>query len=91
MDGRRPLRSQRRDSPTDRRSYALHLTESGREVLGRVWRIGREHEQSLCAALDASERAQLAGLLARVAAQQGLTPGVHPGYRGLGESDPRSS
>ena len=75
---------ERRDSPTDRRSYALYLTEGGRKALERMRRVAYEHQDALCAALDASERAQLAGLLARIAAQQGLTPGVHPGFRKLG-------
>jgi hypothetical protein len=39
------------------------------------------------AALDETERQQLAILLQRVADQQGLTPGVHPGYARLGESE----
>ena len=79
---------ERRDSPTDRRSYALYLTTKGREVLDQIGGVAREHQDALCAALDESERAQLAGLLARIAAQQGLTPGVHPGFRrpGCGES-----
>src|SRR5690242_6751309 len=75
---------ERRDRPTDRRSYALYLTEAGREALGRIYRVGQEHQDALCAALNESERAQLAGFLARIAAEQGLTPGVHPGFRRLG-------
>jgi DNA-binding MarR family transcriptional regulator len=75
---------ERRDRPSDRRSYALYLTEAGREALERINRVGHEHQDALCAALDESERAQLAGLLARIAAEQGLTPGVHPGFRKLG-------
>jgi DNA-binding MarR family transcriptional regulator len=77
---------ERRDRPADRRSYALHLTEAGRGALGQIGRISREHQDALCAALDESERAQLAGFLRRVVAEQGLTPGVHPGYRGPGGS-----
>jgi DNA-binding MarR family transcriptional regulator len=75
---------ERRDSPTDRRSYALYLTEAGRGALERIGRVGREHQEALCTALDESERAQLAGFLARIAAEQGLTPGIHPGLRRLG-------
>jgi DNA-binding MarR family transcriptional regulator len=78
---------QRRDSPTDRRSYALYLTEAGREALERIGRIGREHQDALCAALDESERAQLAGFLTRIVAEQGLTPGIHPGYRKYGGAE----
>jgi DNA-binding MarR family transcriptional regulator len=77
---------ERRDNPADRRSYALHLTKAGRESLEEIGRITREHEDAICAALDASERARLTGFLVRIAAQQQLTPGVHPGYRRLGRS-----
>jgi DNA-binding MarR family transcriptional regulator len=75
---------ERRDNPADRRSYALHLTKAGRETLEQIGRIAREHQDALCAALDESERAQLTNFLTRIAAQQQLTPGVHPGYRRLG-------
>jgi DNA-binding MarR family transcriptional regulator len=78
---------ERRDSPVDRRSYALYLTEAGRVALERIGRVATEHQDALCAALDQAERAQLAGLLARIAAEQGLTPGVHPGYRKLGDAE----
>jgi hypothetical protein len=40
----------------------------------------REHQDSLCAALNDQERAQLAPLLRRIAEDQGLRPGVHPGF-----------
>ncbi len=76
---------ERRDNPTDRRSYALYLTDAGHDALGQLGRIAREHLDALCAALNESERVQLAGLLRRIAAQQQLTPGVHPGYRKLGD------
>jgi len=40
-------------------------------------------DDETCRALDTSERAVLTELLTRIAADQGLTPGVHPGYRTL--------
>jgi DNA-binding MarR family transcriptional regulator len=76
---------ERRDSPTDRRSYALYLTDPGREAFEQVGRLGRAHQDALCAALDPSEQVLLAQFLTRIAAQQQLTPGVHPGFRRLGE------
>lgn len=79
---------ERRDSPTDRRSYALYLTEAGRDALEKVGRIAHQHQEDICAALDESERAQLAEFLTRIATQQQLTPGVHPGYRRLGSTPP---
>ena len=70
---------ERRDSPTDRRSYALYLTGPGREALEQIGRVGREHQDALCRARRVGA-AQLAAFLARIAAEQGLAPGVHPGY-----------
>jgi len=75
---------ERRQDATDRRTYALHLTKSGRDVAEQIGRIAREHDDAVCAALDIHDRQQLDALLGRIAEQQGLTPGVHPGYRRLG-------
>jgi DNA-binding MarR family transcriptional regulator len=47
---------ERRDDPGDRRSYALHLTEAGHEILRDIGRIAREHGNSVCAALSEEER-----------------------------------
>jgi hypothetical protein len=60
------------------------LTKARRETLEQIGRIAREHQDALCAALDESEQAQLAGFLTWIAAQQQLAPGIHPGYRRLG-------
>lgn len=68
-------------NPDDRRLHALHLTEAGAALLGRIGEVARRHDDAVCAALDEGERATLRALLGRVAAEQGLTPGVHPGYR----------
>ncbi|HET9374900.1 MAG TPA: MarR family transcriptional regulator [Chthoniobacterales bacterium] len=73
----------RRTSPTDRRIYALHLTARGKKALQAIVRVAREHEDALCAALDVSERAILTQLLSRIADEQQLRPGIHPGYRRL--------
>jgi DNA-binding MarR family transcriptional regulator len=74
---------ERRRNPEDRRLYALHLTEAGRALLGRIAVVGKAHDEAITAALDADERATLQALLERIAKEQGLTPGVHPGYRRL--------
>ena len=74
---------ERRRNPADRRLHALHLTDAGRDLLRRVGEVGRDHDAEICAALGDDERAVLTGLLARIAADRGLTPGVHPGYRRL--------
>jgi DNA-binding MarR family transcriptional regulator len=75
---------ERRDDARDRRAYALHLTENGAHMMASIGQIARAHEDSLCAALNDKERSQLADLLTRIADQQGLTAGVHPGFRHLG-------
>jgi DNA-binding MarR family transcriptional regulator len=72
---------ERREDPSDRRCYALHLTEKGRSTLQEIGGIAREHSHALLAALSEEEQGQLGELLQRVADQQGLTRGVHPGYR----------
>ena len=80
---------ERRASPTDRRCHALYLTEKGREILEQIDHVASEHQDALCSALTEAERTQLATLLRRIADAQGLTPGVHPGYRTLGSQQPR--
>lgn len=74
----------RERSRTDRRQYSLLPTDAGRDLLRRVGQVARAHDRDLCAALTADERDTLTALLARVAQQQGLAPGVHPGFRRLG-------
>jgi DNA-binding MarR family transcriptional regulator len=74
---------ERRRNPDDRRLYAVHLTPDGEALREELGRLAGEHERALLAALDPDERRTLADLLGRVAAAEGLTPGVHPGYRDL--------
>ena len=77
---------ERRPNPDDRRLYSLHLTSSGEEVIGRIGKVAREHQDALLSVLSYEERAALGSLLIRIADQQGLTRGVHPGYRLSGAS-----
>ena len=74
---------ERQSDDEDRRRYSLRLTERGVAALQSIGRIAREHQQKLLAALSEEERRQLARLLQRVANEQGLVKGVHPGYAGL--------
>jgi DNA-binding MarR family transcriptional regulator len=80
---------QRRVTKQDRRTYALQLTAQGQEMLGALRRVSREHREQLCASLSEGEQEQLAALLQRIADQQGLHPGVHPGYARLGSKSSR--
>jgi DNA-binding MarR family transcriptional regulator len=75
---------ERRDDEDDRRVYALHLTRKGLLALEAIGRVGREHQEALLAALTPAEREALGSLLGRVAEEQGLTPGVHPGFSRTG-------
>ena len=79
---------ERRRNPDDRRLYAVELTDAGRRFMARLGRVAREHDDAVLDGLDPDERAQLRGLLLRVAKARHLTPGVHPGYRTLGSPDP---
>ena len=81
---------ERRPHETDRRSYALHLTEKGKLKLGLVGRVARQHRQELLAALSGDEQKQLASFLERIAEQQGLRKGVHPGFARMGRGEART-
>jgi DNA-binding MarR family transcriptional regulator len=70
---------ERRPIPGDRRVRALHLSRKGRSVLRKVMDASAEHEAELSVGLDPSEREQLIALLSRIAAEQKLPTGVHPG------------
>jgi DNA-binding MarR family transcriptional regulator len=74
---------ERQSDNEDRCRYSLRLTGRGVAALQTIGRIAREHQQKLLAALSEEERRQLASLLQRVANEQGLVKGVHPGYAGL--------
>ena len=79
---------ERRNSPTDRRSYALYLTGAGREVLEQIGRVGRAHQDALCASRsDAKERGCAArgpplADRGRAGAHAGRPPGLSQGRRG---------
>ena len=75
---------ERRANPDDRRLYSLHLTKDGGEVLQKIGKVAREHQEALLSALSREERQELATILLRIADQQGLVRGVHPGYQRLG-------
>ena len=75
---------ERLENPDDRRTYSLVLTPEGRRVLEAVGRVAREHQEDLLGALSKSERDTLGALLLRVADQQGLVRGVHPGFARIG-------
>jgi len=65
---------ERRRNPTDRRAYALHLTDGGRETLAHARELAREAQDELLAPLTGDERATLRELLLKLAiASQEIT------------------
>lgn len=72
---------ERRPNTEDRRLYALFLSPQGAASLEDIGRVAREHQEDLLRSLDKEERQQLTALLHKIADAQGLTAGVHPGYR----------
>jgi DNA-binding MarR family transcriptional regulator len=72
---------ERRRHPADRRNHALYVSERAREQLAQVRSAVRSHEAQMTAGLTDRESEQLLTLLKKVAEAQGLSPGVHPGFR----------
>ena len=73
----------RRKSTADRRLYALELTKKGQRITLELIALTRAHQDHICASLTATERRELTRLLQKIAAEQGLQPGVHPELPGL--------
>jgi DNA-binding MarR family transcriptional regulator len=70
---------ERRRNPDDRRAHALYLTAKGRKTLDRARGIAVENDAWFGASLTTDEREQLVALLAKLAADRGGAPGMHPG------------
>ena len=58
---------QRRPVPTDRRSYALHLSPAGADLLAALVPVVREHEARIAEDLTTGERETLNVLLKKLA------------------------
>src|SRR5215831_11442230 len=73
---------QRRRNTADRRSYALYRTTQGQDTLRQIQAAGTGHQDQIGASLTQGERIQLAGLVRRLATEQGITednlPGIPP-------------
>ncbi|MGX9790698.1 MarR family winged helix-turn-helix transcriptional regulator [Mycobacterium sp. MMS18-G62] len=69
---------QRRPHPDDRRAFAVTLTDKAHDLLPALEEQSDALEDDVTAALSPEERADLLGMLQRVAAALGLSPGVHP-------------
>ncbi len=69
---------ERRNSPSDRRTYALFLTSVGKEAVIQLTLVSKQYQDEVFAALELHERELFAKFLQRIATEQGLTAGVHP-------------
>ncbi len=72
--------AERRPDPHDRRARTLHLTSSGAALMADSTRVATEFEfDVICAGFTPEERSDLLNCLQRVAANLGITQGIHPG------------
>ena len=62
---------ERRAHPSDRRAYALHVTDAGRQTLARGREVVQDVQDELLAPLDDAEREQLRALLLRLVTAAG--------------------
>lgn len=74
---------QRLQHESDRRTHALHITEDGEIMMQKIASIGLEHRERVLASLSNEEKQLLTDLLQKIADEQGLLEGVHPGYARL--------
>jgi DNA-binding MarR family transcriptional regulator len=81
---------ERRRDVEDRRAYTLHLTAAGTKTLEALREASLAHEEALLSGLDEKERAKLLVLCRKMAENQGLTHGVHPGYKWMGRKGPNT-
>jgi len=58
---------ERREHPTDRRAYRIHLTPASQPLLARLEEVAKIHEEETFADLSADDLASLNGLLDRIA------------------------
>jgi DNA-binding MarR family transcriptional regulator len=79
---------ERRRHPTDRRAYALHITDAGRESLTGARRLAGGAQNELLAPLDEAERAQLHDLLLRLVAGAVAEAGTGSETDPIGFRDP---
>ena len=59
---------ERREHPTDRRAYCLHLTPAAQPLLERLGEIAKAHEDETFAGFNEEDLARLEGLLDKIAA-----------------------
>jgi DNA-binding MarR family transcriptional regulator len=65
--------------PDDRRAFAITLTDRANALLPSLDEATNKLEDTITEPLSAAERNTLRQLLQRIAAGEGLIPGIHPG------------
>jgi DNA-binding MarR family transcriptional regulator len=65
----------------DRRINVIKLTPAGESAFSRIATVSQAHDKQLTTALSDDEYQMLKALLGKLADANGLTVGVHPGYR----------
>lgn len=72
--------------PDDRRAFAITLTDRANALLPSLDEATDTLEDTITEPLSAAERNTLRQLLQRIAAGEGLIPGIHPGL-GTGKTE----
>jgi DNA-binding MarR family transcriptional regulator len=72
---------ERRRHEKDHRLFALFLTASGQQFMGRLAAAGAEHERDITGVLEDDERRQLGVILEKLAVSHGMTTGPAFGQR----------
>ncbi|NUS45428.1 MAG: winged helix-turn-helix transcriptional regulator [Mycobacteriaceae bacterium] len=72
---------ERRRHPADRRAHAVHLLAAGREMQRKAEETLSRMEDGIFGSLTAAERAAYLATLQQLAADAGLSPGIHPALR----------
>jgi DNA-binding MarR family transcriptional regulator len=70
----------RQRGAADRRKMHIHLTSKGADAAAKVAQLTRSMERQLFRALSEDECRRLEALLRKLAADQGLLPGIHPAF-----------
>jgi DNA-binding MarR family transcriptional regulator len=75
---------ERRRNEKDRRNLEILLTDEGNRMMKKLSKVAAQHDQEICAVLTDEEYETLVTLCRKIADDQALIPGVHPGLRGAG-------
>jgi DNA-binding MarR family transcriptional regulator len=68
---------ERRPDANDRRIRTLHVTSTGKKLLGEAFALAVEHDRKVADVLDEQERAQLREYLQRIAEALDVPLGAH--------------